>query len=91
MLGAWLHSFARNQRHLVLRGGVTICWTIWKTRNCACLIKKILMIMRLLFLAYVIILKLGASCRENKTEKTEEGVLKIKMVLGEAYALESYG
>lgn len=40
MTGAWLHFFPRNQRHLVLRGRVTMYWTIWKARNSDCFDKK---------------------------------------------------
>lgn len=36
MFGSWLLSFPANQHCLVLSGGATLVWTIWKTCNASC-------------------------------------------------------
>lgn len=36
LMGNWIKSFPKDQREVVLCGGITICWTIWKTSNRAC-------------------------------------------------------
>lgn len=82
MMGDWIKAFPRDQRRVVLCGGVTICWTVWKARNRACFGKKnpddpTSLVYRLCFY-------LNAWSILQKTQdkrRTELGVVMIKQVV----------
>jgi hypothetical protein len=47
LFGAWIKSFLKTQRNLVLCGAAALCWTLWKTRNDACFNNKNQMILQM--------------------------------------------
>lgn len=67
LVGDWLNLFPPGQCKVALLGGTALCWTIWKTRNAACSLNEIfLMILELSFPECVIILSTRPSCRKSK-------------------------
>jgi hypothetical protein len=87
LFGAWIKSFLKTQRNLVLCGAAALCWTLWKTRNDACFNNKkpndpANVIYRLCNL-----LSGWAFLQTDQDRRNiEEGVEKLKMVIREAYA-----
>ena len=69
LMGNWIKPFPGGQRKVVLCGSITICWTIWKARNRACLIKEILMTLIRWCIGFAFILMLGVCCRKPRLRK----------------------
>jgi hypothetical protein len=71
LFGAWIKSFLKNQRNLVLCGAVALCWSLWKTRNDACFNnKKPNDPANVIYIGCVICFLAGPFCRQTKTEET---------------------
>jgi hypothetical protein len=69
MFGGWIKSFPITQRKLVLCGASAVCWTLWKTRNDACLNRVVLSHPVNVIYRLVVCLLVGQFCRQTKTEE----------------------
>jgi hypothetical protein len=84
---AWIKSFLKNQRNLVLCGAAAICWTLWKTRNDACFNnKKSNYSTNVIYRLCNLLSGWSILQTDQGRRNTEEGVEKLKMVIREAYA-----
>jgi hypothetical protein len=86
LFGNWIKSFPKDQRHLVMCGASAVCWVLWKTRNDVCFNRAVVSDPTITIYRLCNFLNNWAILQKNQDQgKVEEGVLKVKLVIREAY------
>jgi hypothetical protein len=91
MFGNWIKSFPKNKKHLVMCGASAVCWVLWKMRNDVCFNRTIVSDPANIIYRLYNLLNDWAILQKNQDQgNIEEGVMKLKLVIREAYA-KSHG
>jgi hypothetical protein len=86
LFGNWIKSFPKDQRHLVMCGASAVCWVLWKTRNDVCFNRAVVSDPTNIIYRLCNVLNNWAILQRNQDQgRVEEGVLKLKLVIREAY------